>query len=375
MQVKRFTKVLVEAYSLKGENKMKKSIFAIACALLTTALVGGIHNEVSAPAENNVVAKADYTTFKPQGDLYGGINFSVEYAENDITPEILVRPTNADLGQNGMYIRIKNNTAIETPIVFNMNSTTSYRVNLKVLGTYHLYDANGNYTGPHANVRDWGTYLMLPASFDGWMHITHDTFKDCGYDNTGKVMNWNSIWGIYIGLAAHYDSFANFVIGDIVTETSTFLDVSSLADDQITTAYDASKNVSAAVSAEYINLSRAKTLDEIMTPIIDLTNSLDTCTEYDRVDEITVLYNKLTESEKAIYEATLCEGSDTYTMGHKYQYMLELKAAATKEAGSNTNLLSSISNDSSSMFVILVGVLGLSLIAGYYFLNKKRFAK
>lgn len=114
--------------------------------------------------------------------------------------------------------------------------------------------------------------------------------------------------------------------------------------------------------------------------LIELIAGLDTCTDYNQAEICREFYNELSDYEKIIFNrATIIDNEkDTnkevsVNVLDKLMYMEYLNTENAKSTESSLNLF--ISNNSNNMTLILiVGLLGLSAVAAYYFLNKKKYS-
>ena len=173
--------------------------------------------------------KADATTI--EGDLYGAARIKcVTPAGSDtgyVTELNVGGAGNGDFSGTGVYLRMKNYTGIDTPITMKFNSTNGTAVGPATGVNHTYYDANGVETTGIA-ARGWGNYLMLPANFDGFIYMNYSTqmskiYGDADFDPA-------HMWRVYIEYSGSYDSYADFAIGDIFTDSRTVLDGSSLDD-------------------------------------------------------------------------------------------------------------------------------------------------
>ncbi len=167
--------------------------------------------------------------FVPTGDLLGGARIKcVTAAGSDtgyVTELNVGGAGNADFSGTGVYLRMKNNTGIDTPITMKFNSTNGTLIGPKAGVDHTYYDANGVETTGIA-ARGWGNYLMLPANFDGFIYMDYATQMskiqgDADFDPA-------HLWRVYIEYSGSYDSYADFEIGDIFTDTQRVLDGSEL---------------------------------------------------------------------------------------------------------------------------------------------------
>ena len=59
----------------------------------------------------------------------------------------------------------------------------------------------------------------------------------------------------------------------------------------------------------------------------------------------------------------------------KLEYMEYLAGLEKQSEGLSSNLLSNITSSNNILIILVVGLLGLTSILGYYFLNRKKYAK
>ena len=167
--------------------------------------------------------------FVPTGDLAGGARIKcVTPAGSDtgyVTELNVGGAGNADFSGTGVYLRMKNNTGIDTPITMKFNSTNGTLIGPKPSVNHTYYDASGVEVAG-IDARTWGNYLMLPANFDGFIYMDYATQMskiqgDLDFDPA-------HLWRVYIEYSGSFDSYADFEIGDIFTDTQRVLDGSEL---------------------------------------------------------------------------------------------------------------------------------------------------
>lgn len=96
-------------------------------------------------------------------------------------------------------------------------------------------------------------------------------------------------------------------------------------------------------------------------------SSVDTCAAFANVDA----YNDLAEGLDT--SVTISDNGGEVTIADKLTYMATLNS--TDEAPIESNLLSNITSTNNIAIVLIIGLLGLTTVGAYYFLNKKKFAK
>ena len=89
------------------------------------------------------------------------------------------------------------------------------------------------------------------------------------------------------------------------------------------------------------------------------------------------LLNELSERDKVLFSRAEIEDLDStgeivkVKAEAKLSYM-EAYAAHMAKNSSGSNIMSSLANSNSVSFVLIIGMIGLGSILGYYFINKKR---
>lgn len=103
--------------------------------------------------------------------------------------------------------------------------------------------------------------------------------------------------------------------------------------------------------------------------------NVDTCTSYDNVAE----YNKLAEGLDTSVKIEDEDEKNTkieISIKDKLAYMEVYKASKDAEKGtSGINILGNISSSNNIAIVLVVGLLGLTAVGAYYFINKRKYAK
>ena len=195
---------------------LKNSAFVLALLVSVPAIFGV-----------NKAKEADATTI--EGDLYGAARIRcVTQAGSDtgyVTELNVGGAGNGDFSGTGVYLRMKNNTGVDTPITMKFNSTNGTAFGPKPSVNHTYYDANGAEVAGIA-ARTFGNYLMLPANFDGFIYMNYSTqmsriFGDADFDPA-------HMWRVYIEYSGFYDAYADFTIGDIFTDSKKVLDGSEL---------------------------------------------------------------------------------------------------------------------------------------------------
>lgn len=184
------------------------------CGLM---LLSGLLTVTSINASPNITAKAAAIT---KGDLNGGCEAKMSAGTADAAATFVLRMNGKyDLSGDGVYIRIKNKTTIATPIMFFMNARNGHRVGLKQSAKMYTFDSNME-NKAELSTREFGSYIMLPASFDGTLFIPYSILEDtAGWaGNNTTTMTYNDIYALYFACSALYDNYANFIIGDTYSD-------------------------------------------------------------------------------------------------------------------------------------------------------------
>ena len=101
-------------------------------------------------------------------------------------------------------------------------------------------------------------------------------------------------------------------------------------------------------------------------------SSVDTCDDFVNVDAYIELAAGLDTS------VTISDNGGEVTIANKLEYMKTYKAwkaAHPNENNLGSNLLTNLTSSNNTLIVLIVGLLGLTAVGVYYFLNKKKFAK
>lgn len=116
------------------------------------------------------------------------------------------------------------------------------------------------------------------------------------------------------------------------------------------------------------NEQKQKAFEQYMT-------NVDTCTSCDNVAE----YNKLADGLDTSVEIEDEDGENNtikVLIKDKLAYMEVYKASKDAEKGtSGINILGNISSSNNIAIVLVVGLLGLTAVGAYYFINKRKYAK
>ena len=211
---------------------MKKIISTVSSFLTLTAVTVG----AVLAASNGKMAYATAPTLPHEGDLYGGAHVSFKAtAENDTLATLLLDINNeggADFSGSGLFIRMKNNTGIDTYINMKLRCMNGAMMGPK-RGVYSTYmDTSGNELTYSFELREYANYLILPANFNGYVYMNYSTQMALTDDSApNKKFNYGVVT-TYFEISAMYDSYANFIIGDIFTDTTQIVDGSEQTSEQ-----------------------------------------------------------------------------------------------------------------------------------------------
>lgn len=156
---------------------------------------------------------------------------------------------------DGFAIRIKELAGIPASYIsIFINETDGDIACLKTNAPYSLYNLDGTVT-EGSNNRGWGSYLTLPANFDGYVYFPYSSFaynRGAG-DN---VMTYTSIWGVYFETSTcvnYDDSKEHFIIGSIEVKNGDT--VTKVLDTTKLTSSNYTQYVEKAGNNDYINQS------------------------------------------------------------------------------------------------------------------------
>ena len=191
------------------------------------------------------------------GKLDGGINATFvhtgEEADKEKVSYILVKGQITTWGGEGFALRIKNNTTLSNIVIY-VNETDADRAQLKKDAPYTFIDLEGNELAA-SNNRGWGSYIILPENFDGYVYFPYSSFE-LGTKGGDGNLTFDSVWGIYLGTNTYYDSYQNYVVGSVEVKNgdtvTKVLDSTTLTDDNY------SSNYVKDTLGENINISRYK---------------------------------------------------------------------------------------------------------------------
>ncbi len=143
-----------------------------------------------------------------------GLNISFTNTEADQLSALRLIGQSADWSGDGIAIRFKNlSNAADSFISIFLNETDSDVSELTAGAEYTYYYLDGT-TAKGTNGRGWGSYIDLPANFDGYIYLPYTSFARTRGNGDG-TMTYNSMWGLYLQTNTHYDSYQNFIIGSM----------------------------------------------------------------------------------------------------------------------------------------------------------------
>lgn len=155
---------------------------------------------------------------------------------------------------DGFAIRMKELAGKLSYISMFINETDGDIACLKANAPYSLYNLDGTVT-EGSNNRGWGSYLTLPANFDGYVYFPYSSFaynRGAGDNN----MTYTGIWGVYfeINTFINYGDFnQHFIIGSIEVKNGDT--VTKVLDTTTLTNSDYTQYVEKAGNNENINQS------------------------------------------------------------------------------------------------------------------------
>lgn len=140
---------------------------------------------------------------------------------------------------------------------------------------------------------------------------------------------------------------------------------------------DASSSSAARLTVNSITYYDNLVYSKDLTILLDELSQLDSCTNYDDAASVRELLNGLSERDQVLFSRAEIEDLDSngnivkVNAEAKLSYM-EAYAAHMAKKSSGSNIMSNLANSNSVSFVLIIGIIGLGSILGYYFINKKR---
>lgn len=255
---------------MKGEY-MKKVITTLSSFLVLSALTVG-----AALSFNGKMVMATAPELPHEGDLYGGAHISFKASsETDVLATIHLDKNNeggSDFSGNGLFIRMKNNASINTYINLKLRCMNGAMIGPKqgVHSTY-LTASGSEVTYSDIELRNYSNYLILPANFNGYVYMNYATQMEATSDSAkGKTFN-KSVVTAYFELSAKYDTYANFIIGDIFTDSQQIIDGSEQTSEQFLANFHNE-------STQYLNMEQMPRSDAF-EPRGDLLGSVNVKTD------------------------------------------------------------------------------------------------
>lgn len=350
--------------------KMKKiTLSLMAGAMMLASAVGAFginHNDQMRSAS----AEAGITTYG--ADVAGGINVTYTAATNTNFDWVNAFLANQTTSGSGIYIRMRNNTGIETPITISLadGGGALWTIGTADL-TYSLFDSEGKTETTKTYL--YTTNIQLPVYFDGIVYLPFANYTVDAW-GTGKTNTLSSlVWMIKFGIQPAYNSFANYTIGDIFNASGLNTDVSALP-------ADFSANFGTEITSDGgVTLARALSTDfnpsgkDLLGGNVISTNNLATINEGPRAD--------LADAAQSIYgsgffmraanygndvwpmlEVTGCTGGNSTPSSDGYFYYYNLDA--TSKTTYTCNAYNGFYLPSSFDGFIYVPLSSLHLIAG-----------
>jgi hypothetical protein len=193
---------------------MKKHLLLSLSSLLSATLALVLASGASFP-----VLSAG--TFVPTGNLGYAARVNFVASDADQTSTLRVTPTKQDYSGDGLYLRMRNYTVTETPISLMLLDTSNHAVAPTASAAFYTYDAEGANKTERA-FRSFGTYLLLPSNFDGFVYLPYASLSDlAGWsgNTSGSTMTYSAVYSVYFSVNTKYDSYASFAVGSLLTES------------------------------------------------------------------------------------------------------------------------------------------------------------
>ena len=208
---------------------MKKLVMKIPLMLAFGAMLitGGIM------AKEPPLLKANALT-PPDGDLLGAAKVSFKKSsETDILATFKLDASGeggANYSGAGIYLRMKNYTGTNTYINMKLQASNGEMRGPKRGVQHTYYNTSGTeVTFPDIELREYANYLILPANFDGFIYMNYENQMAATDDTPGtRTFRYTAVTTIF-EISAKYDSYANFAIGDVYTDTRSIIDTSEIA--------------------------------------------------------------------------------------------------------------------------------------------------
>ena len=321
-----------------------------------------------------------------------GANITYNYTAELDVPAFRMMPQQADFSSgNAISLRIRNNTGVDTPLRISFNCTNDSRVRALSNGDeskkYYLVSLNGNVT--ERPYRTWDGDVWLSPNFDGYLVMKKDDqVTDTGYPNQG-VFSWNSVYAMFIALETHYDSYANYDVGDIYTcNMSTGL---SFVKPVLQSGLVSEANTNSTWVLDYlgegrININRRNASFISVVEFIDKVANINPCSDssttgYKAYSTLLSSYNTLANNNlllsyfNSAYIYDFVEGDVSHTglMTNKILVADKWNYIAERNNSSGTNTINIVKNNLVIPFVIIyVSISSLMVLSLVYLKRKKK---
>lgn len=208
----------------------------------------------------------------PDGDLLGAAKVSFKKSSEVDELASFKLDGSGEGGANfkgaGVYFRMKNYTNVDTYINLKLQAFNGEMRGPKRGVQHTYYNTSGTeVTYPDLTLRDYGNYLILPKNFDGFIYMNYETqMADTDDTPHEKTFSYTAVTAIF-EISEKYDSYANFAIGDVYTNTRSIVDTSEIAVDNFS-------NIFVNQSDEYLNIEQLSRTGEF-EPRGDLLGSIN----------------------------------------------------------------------------------------------------
>ena len=199
--------------------------------ILLTSIVGAIAlglgiGVASYQKETVATHAAEAVIDVPAGiDVRGGVHLTCTAGTDENFEVLLLTMMNQNTEGDMLYIRVRNNVSIETPLSISVRSGNGgqYSITQPNLN-YYLYDAFG--CNEVEKTYLYNTNIQIPSWFDGIVGIPLSNYTG---DNWGKgAPNWSLVWMLDIATQPLYNSFTDITFGDIFNSAGLNFDSSEL---------------------------------------------------------------------------------------------------------------------------------------------------
>lgn len=211
--------------------KMKKIFLSLVAGTMAIGVGVAAYGLTSKTNSTMIGAKAD--SINPlNGDIVSGVTASytaatdgnVEFAWLNLTSQLQTS------SGSGVYIRMRNNTGTETPLVTQIADGGGA---MWTIGTadlnYYLYDTEGVTSTTKTYL--YTTMIQLPAYFDGIVYLPFANYTVDAWATGKSNLLSSALWKVMLGLQPLYNSFANYTAGDMWTAANFNIDASTVASD------------------------------------------------------------------------------------------------------------------------------------------------